>query len=94
MQCTTGVYAVRSAGIDPATGNEIFIKKDGSYTYEWKQSDEVLIGDSTRRYGAFQTSLVYKGFSFGASFSYRVGGMFRYPRCLTRWRISFVAVEV
>ena len=73
---TTGVYAVRSAGIDPATGNEIFIKKDGSYTYEWKQSDEVLIGDSNPKVqGAFQTSLVYKGFSFGASFSYRVGGM-------------------
>ena len=73
---TTGVYAVRSAGIDPATGNEIFIKKDGSYTYEWKQEDEVLIGDSNPKVqGAFQTSLVYKGFTFGASFSYRVGGL-------------------
>lgn len=73
---TTGVYAVRSAGIDPATGNEIFIKRDGSYTYEWKQDDEVLIGDSNPKVqGAFQTSLVYKGFSFGASFTYRVGGM-------------------
>ena len=58
---TTGVYAVRSAGIDPATGNEIFIKKDGSYTYEWKQEDEVLIGDSNPKVqGSFQTSLVYK----------------------------------
>lgn len=73
---TTGVYAVRSAGIDPATGNEIFIKKDGSYTYEWKQEDEVLIGDSNPKVqGSFQTSLVYKGFTFGASFSYRVGGL-------------------
>ncbi|WP_455511253.1 SusC/RagA family TonB-linked outer membrane protein [Butyricimonas paravirosa] len=73
---TTGVYAVRSAGIDPATGNEIFIKKDGSYTYEWKQEDEVLIGDSNPKVqGAFQTSLVYKGFSFGASFTYKAGGL-------------------
>ena len=73
---TTGDYAVRSAGIDPATGNEIFIKKDGSYTYEWKQEDEVLIGDSNPKVqGSFQTSLVYKGFTFGASFSYRVGGL-------------------
>lgn len=71
---TTGVYAVRSAGIDPATGNEIFIKKDGSYTYEWKQEDEVLVGDSNPKIqGALQTSLVYKGFSFGASFTYRAG---------------------
>lgn len=71
---TTGIYAVRSAGIDPATGNEIFIKKDGSYTYEWLQDDEVLVGDSNPKVsGALQTSLVYKGFSFGASFTYRAG---------------------
>lgn len=29
----TALYAVRSAGIDPMTGNEIFIRKDGSYTF-------------------------------------------------------------
>ena len=72
----TGVYAVRSAGIDPATGNEVFIKKDGSYTYEWKQDDEVLIGDSNPKVqGSLQTSLVYKGFTFGMAFSYRAGGL-------------------
>lgn len=31
----TALYAVRSAGIDPMTGNEIFIRKDGSYTFKW-----------------------------------------------------------
>lgn len=73
---TTGVYAVRSAGIDPATGNEVFIKKDGSYTYEWKREDEVLIGDSNPKVqGSLQTSLVYKGFTFGMAFSYRAGGL-------------------
>lgn len=30
----TALYAVRSAGIDPMTGNEIFIRKDGSYTFK------------------------------------------------------------
>ena len=29
------IWAVRSAGIDPATGREIFIKKDGTYTYDF-----------------------------------------------------------
>lgn len=73
---TTGMYVVRSAGIDPATGNEIFIKKDGTYTYEWKQEDEVLYGDTNPDWqGAFQTSFVYKDFTFGASFTYRIGGM-------------------
>lgn len=71
---TTGLYAVRSAGIDPATGNEVFIKKDGTYTYEYDIDDEVLCGDSTPDLqGAFNTSFTYKGFSVGASLTYRVG---------------------
>ena len=31
----TAIYAVRSAGIDPASGREIYIKKDGTYTYTY-----------------------------------------------------------
>lgn len=38
----TALYAVRSAGIDPMTGNEIFIRKDGSYTFKWDSADEVI----------------------------------------------------
>jgi hypothetical protein len=71
---TSALYVVRSAGIDPATGNEIFIKKDGTYTYEWNAEDEVLYGDSTPDVqGSINTSLTWKDFSFGASFSYRMG---------------------
>ena len=70
----TGLYVVRSAGIDPATGNEIFIKKDGTYTYEYDSDDEVLYGDSNPDIqGSINTSLTWKDFSFGASFSYRMG---------------------
>ncbi len=72
---TTALYVVRSAGIDPATGNEIFLKPDGSYTYEWKQEYEVEYGDTNPDLqGAFNTTLVYKGFTLGASFTYRFGG--------------------
>lgn len=42
----SAIYAVRSAGIDPATGNEIFIKKDGSYTYKYDSKDQVSCGDT------------------------------------------------
>lgn len=53
----TALYAVRSAGIDPMTGNEIFIRKDGSYTFKWDSADEVICGDSTPDVeGAFGTS--------------------------------------
>lgn len=72
---TTGLYVVRSAGIDPATGNEIFIRKDGTYTFEWSSDDEILYGDSNPKFsGSFSTSFLWKGFSAGASFTYKSGG--------------------
>ena len=72
---TTGLYAVRSLGIDPATGNEMLLKKNGTPTYEWSADDEVLIGDSNPDIqGNFSTSFLYKGLSFGASFSFKMGG--------------------
>ncbi len=66
---------MRSVGIDPATGNEVFIRKDGTYTYEWNSDDEVLIGDSNPDLtGALSTSFLWKGFSVAAAFSFRTGG--------------------
>lgn len=72
---STAMYAVRSAGIDPMTGNEIFIRKDGSYTYDWDASDEVVCGDTTPDIeGTLGTYLYWKGFSLNAIFTYRYGG--------------------
>ena len=72
---TSGLYAVRSLGIDPATGNEMFLKKNGTPTYEWNSEDEVLVGDSNPDIqGNFSTSFLYKGITFGASFSFKMGG--------------------
>lgn len=71
----SGLYAVRSLGIDPATGNEMLLKKNGTPTYEWNAEDEVLVGDSNPDIqGNFSTSFLYKGFTFGASFSFKMGG--------------------
>lgn len=44
------IWAVPSAGIDPQTGNEIYIKKDGSYTYIYDSNDIVPAGDETPKY--------------------------------------------
>ena len=81
----TGLYVVRSAGIDPATGNELFMKKDGTYTYEHNVEDEILWGDSNPDLqGAINTSLTWKDFSFGASFAYRMGGEIRLTTLLNK----------
>ena len=72
---TTALWAVPSKGIDPMTGNEIFITKDNSYTFSWDVNDERVCGDSTPDVeGYFGTSAYYKGFSFNISFQYRYGG--------------------
>ena len=37
----TALMQVRSMGIDPATGNEIYIKRDGTLTFEYDPNDKV-----------------------------------------------------
>lgn len=71
----TAIWGVKSAGIDPATGKEIFIKKDGTYTFQYTTDDEVVLGDTRARLeGTLGTSIYWKGLTVGAYFSYELGG--------------------
>ena len=45
-QSTTTYYAVRSLGIDPITGREVFLTRDGKKTFTWDAVDKVPIGDT------------------------------------------------
>lgn len=40
------LWAVRSCGIDPATGREIFLDKNGEQTFVHNYDDEVVVGNS------------------------------------------------
>lgn len=69
------LYAVRSHGIDPATGKEVFIRKDGTYTFDFDYNDEVKVGTQRSKLeGIIGTSFSYKGFSVNLDFRYRWGG--------------------
>ena len=71
----TAIWAVRSAGIDPATGKELFIRKDGSYSFTYDVDDEVVVGDTQPEIeGLLGTMFYYKGLSVGCYFRYRWGG--------------------
>ncbi|MBD5271030.1 MAG: SusC/RagA family TonB-linked outer membrane protein [Bacteroides sp.] len=71
----TAIYAVRSAGIDPATGKEIFIRPDGTYTYDYNALDQVACGDTNPKLqGTFSSFLQWKDLSLNVNFSYRFGG--------------------
>lgn len=72
---TTALWAVRSLGIDPMSGNEVFLYKDGSYSFKWDSNEEVEVGDTTpKAQGNFGTTVRWKGFSLGLNFQYRLGG--------------------
>lgn len=71
----TAIWAVRSAGIDPATGKELFIKKDGTYSFSYDVNDEVVVGNTEPDVeGLLGTTFYYKGFSFSCYFRYQLGG--------------------
>ena len=71
----TAIWAVRSAGIDPATGKELFIKKDGTYSFTYDVNDEVVVGDTQPRVeGLMGTMFYFKGLSLGCYLRYRWGG--------------------
>ncbi len=69
------IYVVRSAGIDPASGREIYITKDGAYTFTYNPADKIAVGDKTPSMrGSLSSFLTYKGFSLNISMLYSYGG--------------------
>ena len=69
------IYAMRSAGIDPATGKEVFIDKNGGYTFDYNYDDQVVVGNTNPTLqGSIFTSFRYKGFSLSVSAGYTFGG--------------------
>lgn len=69
------IWAVPSAGIDPATGREMFIKKNGEYTYDYNPEDEIVVGKTRAKIeGALGSNFQWKGFTVGVNFNYKLGG--------------------
>lgn len=69
------IWAVPSAGIDPSTGNEIYIKKDGTYTFTFDKSDEAIVGNTEPTLnGVISTTFRYKGWNAAIYLRYMFGG--------------------
>jgi hypothetical protein len=74
-QSLNTIYAVRSMGIDPENGREIFLKKDGTYTYDWNVKDIVAVADNTPTAdGFFGGSVAWKNFLLQVQFYTKFGG--------------------
>ncbi|WP_276088588.1 SusC/RagA family TonB-linked outer membrane protein [Pedobacter sp. JY14-1] len=74
-QSLNTLYAVKSLGIDPENGKEIFVKRDGSLTYDYDVRDTQPVGDSTPSVeGNLNPNFTYKGFMLSMNFWFRLGG--------------------
>lgn len=71
---TSTLFAVRSLGIDPMTGQEIFLKKDGTRTFIWDPVDKVDCGDTQPKLqGSLSTSFIWKNLSIALGCTYQFG---------------------
>ena len=69
------IWAVPSLGIDPQTGKEIFVKRDGSVTYEYDMNDQVVCGDTQPKWnGNFGVNGEINGWGWNVTMNYRWGG--------------------
>lgn len=74
-QSLTALKVVPSAGIDPSTGQEIFIKRNGAYTFVYDTNDKVIFGDTNPSgTGSVSSYLTYKRFALSCTFQYSFGG--------------------
>ncbi len=71
----TSIFGMRSLGIDPATGEEIFLKRDGSQTDVWNSSEQTVLGNSEPlAQGTFGFNIQWKNWSLYTTFMYECGG--------------------
>ena len=76
-QSLSAKYGLKSLGIDPANGQELYVYRDGTVGYEWKATEMRNIGDELPwGTGAFGVNLRWKNFTFSTSFTYKFGGDF------------------
>lgn len=69
------IWVVPSLGIDPATGQEILLKRNGKMTGVWDAVDAVPVANTEPDWQGFiNSSFTYKGWGADVSFSYRFGG--------------------
>lgn len=74
-QSTTAIYAVKSHGINPMNGKEVFEDLKGNLTYEWSAANKIVCGDTEPKVsGAFGANADWEGFNINVSFLYQCGG--------------------
>lgn len=72
---TTSIYAMKSQGIDPQTGQEMYLRRDGSSTFTWSSEENVVCGNTEPKMnGSLSSNFYWKGLSVDLYFTYTYGG--------------------
>ncbi|MDD3039995.1 SusC/RagA family TonB-linked outer membrane protein [Bacteroides sp.] len=78
----SSIWAMRSLGINPANGEELFLTPDGKVTNVWNSAYQVVVGSlEPDAQGSFGVNARWKNFSLYATFMYEWGGQ-RYNQTL------------
>ena len=76
-QSLSAKYGLKSLGIDPANGQELYVYRDGTVSYDWSATEMRNIGDEMPwGTGSFGVNLRWKNITFSTSFLYEFGGDF------------------
>lgn len=68
------IWVVKSAGIDPSTGKEIFYDLEGNKLYDYSYDNEQVCGNTRPDLeGVLGTSFTYGGFTANVNFRYQLG---------------------
>jgi len=69
------IWAVKSLGIDPSSGQELYQTASGGKTFTWNAADKVIVGDGIAQWiGNFGSNVTVKGFTLGLYFNYQYNG--------------------
>lgn len=75
-QPVNSLYAVKSAGIEPAYGNEVFFSREGNIVKDPSPLDKVYLGQGEPPFRGILTSMFYyKGLSVNISAGFHWGGL-------------------
>ncbi|MDR1273761.1 MAG: SusC/RagA family TonB-linked outer membrane protein, partial [Odoribacteraceae bacterium] len=89
-----GIWAVPSLGIDPSTGSELFLDRDGEITDDWHPSAKRYFGVSEPPYrGNLGSLLTWGDLSLNLSFAYHWGGQQYNETLLRKVEVSFSQLQ-
>lgn len=71
----SAIYGMKSYGIDPANGKELYVKRDGTVTYDWSSSEQQCLGDyDPKLSGVFGFNVRWRNWTVYTTMSFKYGG--------------------